>query len=87
MLVRYIQGEDKYVKIRIHSPDNEPFIIESAQYELLRYNQIVVQGPAVITEHCISAKLSPNEKGHYTLIFTYYVADTVRKVKIDIEVV
>ena len=85
--VKYILGEDKYVKVLVHSPDNEPFVIEWAEYELARKDEVVDTGQCIIEEHYISRKLAPAEVGIYTLTITYRVADTTRKTKLRLEVV
>ena len=87
MNVRYILGEDKYVKLLIHSQNNEPFEIQSARYELKRYGNIEQSGECVVDGHYISAKLCPEKIGAYEFVTTYMIADTVRKAKIRIEVV
>lgn len=86
MTVKYILGEDKYVKLLLHSPKNEPFEVESAMYELSTGNQVESTGSATVDGHYISMKLSPKTRGFYKLTVTYAVADTVRKVKIDVYV-
>lgn len=87
MSVNFIQGEDKYVKLLIHSQNDEPFEIEGAEYELRRYTDVEESGECIVDGHYISAKLNPEKTGQYELIVTYRVADTVRKAKIRIEVV
>ena len=42
--IRFILGEDKHVKLLVRSPNDEPFTILTASYELARYTDIVVQG-------------------------------------------
>lgn len=85
--VKFILGEDKYVKILIHSPNNDPFEIDSASYELLRYGEVEDSGAALIDEHAIGMKLCPRERAVYNLTITYKVVDTTRKVQIQLEVV
>lgn len=85
--VKYILGEDKYVKILIHSPNNDPFEIDSASYELLRYGEVEDSGAALIDEHIIGMKLCPQKRTTYELMITYKVIDTTRKVQIQLEVV
>jgi hypothetical protein len=41
--IRFILGEDKHVKLLVRSPNDEPFTILTASYELARYTDIVVQ--------------------------------------------
>lgn len=87
---KFILGEDKYVKIRVYDPAGDPFTIHEASYALTRYGNVIDSGNAFINgedDHEISAKIKPPEKGSYVLEYTYQVADTVRKARIDIEVV
>lgn len=85
--VKYILGEDKYIKLWVHSPDNEPFIIEWAEYELALNTEVVDKGQCIVEDHYISRKLAPSEIGVYILTITYRVADTTRKTKLRLEVV
>lgn len=90
MRTRFILGEDKYVKIRVSDPMGQPFEIFSATYELKRYGEIVQSGSAFIdgdNNHDISARIRPEQPGQHVLEFTYQVSDTVRKARIDVEVV
>lgn len=85
--VKFILGEDKYVKILLHSPNNEPFEIDSATYELVKYGEIEDSGAALIDGHKIGMKICPKEKSDYDLIVTYKVVDTTRKTQIRLEVI
>lgn len=87
MEVRFILGEDKYVKLKIYSQKNEQFVIEDATYELTMGNEVVEEGSASIDGHYISVKLCPKKTGFHMLTITYNVADTVRKVKVKVDVV
>ena len=49
--IRFILGEDKHVKLLVRSPNDEPFTILTASYELARYTDIVVQGECDINEN------------------------------------
>lgn len=61
--IRFILGEDKHVKLLVRSPNDEPFTILTASYELARYTDIVVQGECDINEHYLDCKIAPKEKG------------------------
>lgn len=86
MTVRYILGEDKYVKLLLRSPKNEPFTLEHAEYDLMVRGQVEEHGDAVIDGHYISMKLSPKTRAFYTLVVTYVVADTTRKAIVNVYV-
>lgn len=90
MGTRFILGEDKYVKIRVTDPAGTPFEIFKATYELKRFGEVIQSGNAFITGedgHEISARIRPDKTGQHILEFTYQVSDTVRKVRINVEVV
>ena len=38
--VKFILGEDKHIELLIRSPNNEPFTIISASYDLRRYGEV-----------------------------------------------
>ena len=79
--IRFILGEDKHVKLLV------PFTILTASYELARYTDIVVQGECDINDHYLDCKIAPKEKGTHVLEVTYAVADSIRKARIEVEVV
>lgn len=60
--IRFILGEDKHVKLLVRSPNDEPFTILTASYELARYTDIVVQGECDINGHYLDCKIAPKEK-------------------------
>nr|WP_243270713.1 hypothetical protein [Coprococcus comes] len=71
----------------VRSPNDEPFTILTASYELARYTDIVVQGECDINGHYLDCKIAPKEKGTHILEVTYTVADSIRKARIEVEVV
>ena len=86
--IRFILGEDKHVKLLVRSPNDEPFTILSASYSLARYTtDVVAQGECDISGHYLDCKIAPEEKGTHTLEVTYAVADSIRKARIEVEVV
>ena len=66
--IRFILGEDKHVKLLVRSPNDEPFTILTASYELARYTDIVVQGECDINEHYLDCKIAPKEKGTHICV-------------------
>lgn len=46
--VRFIQGEDKHVKLLVRSPNNEPFTILAASYSLSRFGEVESHGECEI---------------------------------------
>lgn len=86
LTANYILGEDKYVRLLLHSPHDEPFEILSASYELCLHGTVEDSGTALIDGHEIGAKLRPEKRDSYELTITYVVADTTRKVRVRLEV-
>jgi len=86
--MRFIQGENKEVGIKIVSRTNVPFIIRNATFELKTWDTHIVeaQGIAIVDEKTISAIVSPINKGTYTLTFTYEIALEILKADVQIEV-
>lgn len=85
--IRFILGEDKHVKLLVRSPSDEPFTILTASYKLSRYTENVVQGDCDINGHYLDCKIAPKEKGAHILEVTYTVADSIRKARIEVEVI
>ena len=86
--VRFIQGEDKHVKLLVRSPNNEPFTILAASYSLSRFGEVESHGECEINGHYLDIKIAPGQKAKsYILEVTYVVADSTRKVRIEVEVV
>ena len=79
--VRFIQGENKHIKLLVRAPNDEPFTILSATYTFSRFGEIEAEGECDI-------KMEPKKKTRsYILEITYAVADSVRKARIEVEVV
>ena len=85
--VRFIQGEDKHVKLFVRAPNDEPFTILSATYTLSRFGEVEAKGECDINGHYLDCKIAPKEKGTHVLEVTYTVADSIRKARIEVEVV
>lgn len=85
--IKFILGEDKHVKLIVKSPNDEPFVILKANYELMHYGNIVVKGECDINGHYLDCKIAPEEKGMHMLEITYCVADSIRKARIGVEVI
>ena len=85
--VNFILGEDKHIELLIRSPNNEPFTIISASYDLRRYGEVEASGKCDINGHYLDIKLAPQRKACYVLEVTYMVADSTRKARIEVEVI
>lgn len=86
--VRFIQGENKHIKLLVRAPNDEPFTILSATYTFSRFGEIEAEGECDINGHYLDIKMEPKKKTRsYILEITYVVADSVRKARIEVEVV
>ena len=86
--VRFIQGEDKHVRLLVRAPNDEPFTILSATYVLSRFGEVEAEGECDINGHYLDIKMEPKKKTKsYILEITYTVADSVRKARIEVEVI
>ena len=85
--VKYILGEDKYLKFEVKSVKGDSFAIDSAKYDLIDDGVVEASGDCVIDEHFIKVKLKPQKATTlYTLIITYVIAEETLKHKVRIEV-
>ena len=65
-----------------------PFTILSATYILSRFGEVEAEGECDINGHYLDIKMEPKKKTKsYILEITYAVADSVRKARIEVEVV
>lgn len=86
--MKFIKGEKKEVGIKIVSRKNDPFTIRNAVYELKKWGTSIVEseGDAQVTEHEITAIVQPEDRGLYTLTFTYEIAQEKLKADVQVEV-
>lgn len=77
MRVKFDLGENRHVKLIIHSLKNENFEIDNASYTLTKVGNTEEEssGPCMIYDHEIDSVISPNEKGVYHLKITYKILD------------
>ncbi|MCB5501984.1 hypothetical protein [Dorea formicigenerans] len=86
--VKFIQGENKHVKLLVRAPNDEPFTILSATYTLSRFGEVEAEGECDINGHYLDIKMEPKKKAKsYMLEITYAVVDSVRKARIEVEVI
>lgn len=83
-MVKFIQGEDRYVKFEVHSVEKEQVIVESARYALIIHGAAEKEGNCdIMTDDdgtaIIRVKINPSEKGYYELEITYCIADETLK--------
>lgn len=79
MNVVFDLGENRHVKLLIHSTKNENFEISSASYVLKKNGSDISESEGIsnINGHVIDTVISPKEVGNYTLTVTYHIADEV----------
>lgn len=70
-------GENKHIRIMVHSMKRESFVITDASYILTKKGsqQQETSGICSINEHIIDTIISPKERGEYILKITYHIAD------------
>lgn len=90
-MVKFVLGENKYIKLLVKSRNKKPFIVSLATWELFRNKELESSGGCDITQedtfNYIRTKISPEYRGNYVLIISYHVADEILKERILIEVV
>jgi len=87
MELRYLLGEDKYVRFEVTSTRGDDFSIDSALYALSKDGEVESSGPCTISGHEISVKLKPLFRSClYTLEVTYCIADETLKKRVELEV-
>lgn len=79
MIVAFDLGENRHVKLRIHSVKNDLFEIKNASYVLYKKDSEEPEdsGSSNIYEHIIDTVICPKELGEYVLKITYHIADEV----------
>ena len=91
-MIRFILGEDRHVKFRIHSTDGEPFTIREGTYRLLYAGEEEAAGECHIiedvTERFLDIKLQPLKRSKcYILEITLKIADEVVMDREQMEVI
>ncbi|HLO11490.1 MAG TPA: hypothetical protein VK190_04475 [Pseudoneobacillus sp.] len=84
----FIKGERKEVRIKIASRKNDPFTIDEATYELVKWGDTLIEtsGVATITDKEVSAIIEPLNVGTYNLTFTYKIVGETMKAPVQIKV-
>lgn len=73
--VHFYIGEERHVRLLVHSTNGEPFQIRDATYELQSFDTIEDSGDCIIDDHVIDARIAPKRRNTYLLCFYYRVAD------------
>ena len=90
-MIKFLKGEDKHVKFRVHSAKGEDMIVESALYRFARYGDEEASGKCEILndgqQTILDMKQYPREIGMYELEITYIVADETLKHREEVQVI
>lgn len=68
-------GENRHVRLLIHSKKQEDFVIDTASYVLEKNGIIEAEGACMIIDHIIDTVINPEEAGIYVLRIKYMIAD------------
>lgn len=80
-------GEQRHVRLLIHSTNGEPFRIRAARYELSLLGEIQESGECRVEDHVIDCFISPALRHRtYELKVVYEVADEVLAETIKVSV-
>lgn len=81
------KGEVKKIGIEVISQINQDFVIEGADYKIIKEGTEVESAVATIEGHKILALFSAQEIGKFHCEFTYRIGPEILKAKIYLEVV
>lgn len=79
-------GEIREVGIEVISNIRQDFVIDAADYQILKDNVEVDKGLPTIDKHKILTLFSAMEKGRYVVIFKYHIGAEIFKAKVYVEV-
>lgn len=81
------KGEVRKIGIEVVSQLNQDFIIEAADFSIIKINgEIVENGIPTIEEHKILTLFAANQVGKFYCEFTYRIGPEILKAKIYVEV-
>lgn len=84
--IQFRTGEDRHVRLLVHSTNGEPFTIHGASWELSYVGKLEASGECEIDGHVIDAKIAPETRATYQLAIIYRVADETLVEKIEVVV-
>lgn len=79
-------GEVREVGIEVVSNIRQDFVIDVAEYSVIKDNTEVDRGYPTIDGHKILTLFSATEKGKYTVIFKYHIGSEIFIAKVYVEV-
>lgn len=86
IIIDFLLGEEKYLDFMVRHENNEKFYIQSAEYRLIRRDEVEDSGKMKVEQQKLSVKLNPRKMGHYILEVTCKIADETRKARFFIDV-
>lgn len=86
--IRFDMGEERHVRLLIHSAGDTPFVIRSASWSLTGYGDVRESGECEIIDHIIDAYITaPARRTVYRLTITYVINDETLVEQLELEVV
>lgn len=82
----FILGERRKIYLEITSTDDADFLIRNATWEITKYNETLEQGECTIDGHTLVAMVEPDDRGQYSLIFTFEIGGELLKESVTINV-
>lgn len=79
-------GEIREVGIEVVSNIRQDFVIDVAEYQVVKDNIEIDRGYPTIDGHKILTLFSATEKGKYTVIFKYHIGAEIFIAKVYVEV-
>lgn len=79
-------GEIREVGIEVVSNIRQDFVIDVAEYKVVKDNIEIDRGYPTIDNHKILTLFSATEKGKYTVIFKYHIGAEIFIAKVYVEV-
>lgn len=86
IIIDFLLGEEKYLDFMVRHENNEKFYIQSAEYRLIRRDEVEDSGKMIVDHQKMSVRLNPKEMGHYILEVTCKIAAETRKARFFIDV-
>ena len=73
--VQFYLGEQRHIRLQVHSKENLPFTIRNATWELQYLGKEEASGDCSVQDHILDVKIAPLQKTLYRLLIAYEVAD------------
>jgi hypothetical protein len=83
--IEFDVGEEKHVRLMIHSTRDDAFEIDDAKWELLKAGTVVASGECTINDHEIDMLIAPEARCRHQLVITYKIADETLIEQIEVQ--